>query len=97
MCDIMSASLDQHGSTPSTPEPRRYVTDCATGVREREDRGSLDQERPDEENTLQHCSAFSETFNFRFLSQPPQTFQTRVCFLPGIYVSKDTRSIQPPL
>lgn len=97
MCDIMSASPDQHGSTPFTPEPRRHVTDCAAGVREREDRSSLDQERPDEENTLQHCGAFSETFNFRFLSQPPQTLQTRACFLPGIYVSKDTRSIQPSL
>lgn len=26
MCDIMSASSDQNGSTPSTPEPRRHVT-----------------------------------------------------------------------
>lgn len=45
MCDIMSASLDQHGSIPSTPKPRRYVTVCATGEQEREDRGPLDQEK----------------------------------------------------
>lgn len=65
---------------PPTPEPRRYVTDCATRVRKRERRGSLDQERPDEEKTLQHCSAFSETFTFRFLSQLPQTLRTRGLF-----------------
>lgn len=79
MCDIMSASLDQHGSTASTPMPRRHTTDCATGVREREDTDPLDHERP-EENTLQRCSALSETFTVRFLSQLPQTLHTGVCF-----------------
>lgn len=95
MCDIMSASPDQNGSITSTPEPRRFVTDCATGLREREDRGPLDQERPDEETRCRNVAPSPKLSLFDLCRSFRRHSKSGSVLCLASYVSKDTRSIQP--
>jgi hypothetical protein len=95
VCDIMSAS--------SEPKWLHTVYSRATAIchrlcyritRARGQRPSGPR-KTRRRNTLQKCGAFSETFTFfDFCRSFRRHSKTRVCILPGIYVSKDTRSIQ---
>lgn len=81
MCDIMSASFDQYGSTPSHPWATAICHKIVLPEYGSASAGARwTRKDPTRLRTLQHCSAFSETFTFRFLSQLPQTLRTRGLF-----------------